>query len=550
MPACTEALHVPAPPFAVQARNFPTCSNSQDPGFNDGLPNSGVDFVHRLLLTDMSQGGQSMDPFRGAFGAGVVAADLDGNETIDLFFPQEDGLNGLFWGFGDGSFEAAPANHPLRQGDPEAAQMYAISADYDGDGLLDLLISGTSSLQLWRNLGEREFQEQATSLGLSPPSRYPGGMAMGDWDGDGDLDLFLGNYGEPETGEGANERGPAVRPSRMWRNDGDQGFTDRSADLPQVPGQWGACLQGAFRDLDNDGDLDLIQVNDFGPWKGMTRLLENLGPGDSGSWQWQDRMEASGIGSLEFPMGSAATDFDGDGRTDLWFSDIGGNRVFRGTSSWRWADVGSSWLSGIEHLPSDVSWSVVDLDLDGDSRRDLFINYGPYLPDAPEDPTEPWADQQQDRLLHNQGGSAAELRFVQLTDAFPGPQRGNARGTAIADLNGDGVPDLVTGNIDSAPALLLGRCTTAQRITVELRQPAHANHFAIGARVEVEAAGLVQQGEFSAGGRGSFSGSQPQLQFGLGTAEQVDRITVIWPDGTRESAEHLCPHCALIISRQ
>jgi len=478
-----------------------------------------------------------------------VAADLDGDTLIDLFFPQENGPNGLSWGLGESRFESASDDHPARIGDPQAAQLYANAADYDGDGLLDLLVTGSASIQLWRNDGGRSFTEQAAQLGLQPPTRYPGGAAWGDYDGDGDLDLFSGNYGEPETGPESNRNGPAVVPSKLWRNDGEVGFIDRSADIPWQPGQSGACLQGAFRDLDGDGDLDLMQVNDFGAWKGVTMLWENLGPNSEGVWQWQDRLPGSGIGTLDYPMGSSFADFDGDGLLDLWLSDIGKNRVLRGLGMWQWVDVGQVWLDGVQDLDSDVSWSVVDLDIDGDARRDVFISFGPYQPQPPEDPEEPWADAQGDRLLHSQVSEEGNPQFSMLNEAFPSAQTENARGTAIADLDDNGVADLITGNIDAAPSVLMGRCTTSNRVTIELRQENSANVFAVGARVEVEAAGTVQRAELSAGGRGSFSGSQPMLYFGIKDASKIDRLQVTWPDGEVSEAFDLCPHCALILTR-
>ncbi len=548
--SCSSTGPDPDPEMDVLASTFPECAEPGPPGFDDGAAGAALSFVHRLLPEDNSPGGEFMDPFRGAFGAGVVAADLDGDQRIDLFFPQEDGLNGLYWGLGNARFEEAASDHPLRVGDPAAAQLYANAVDYDGDGMLDLLVTGTSSIQLWHNEGKRSFDERAAQLGLAPPARYPGGSSWGDYDGDGDLDLFSGNYGEPETGPDSNQNGPAVVASKLWRNDGAQGFSDQSAGFPWQEGQEGACLQGAFRDLDEDGDLDLMQVNDFGPWKGMTMLWENLGAGTDGAWQWQDRLPGSGIGSLEFPMGSAFADFDGDGVLDLWLSDIGRNRVLRGLGPWQWVDVGEAWLTDVEDQNSDVSWSVVDLDVDGDTKRDVFLSFGPYQPQEPEDPEEPWAPAQPDRLLHAQASADGSTSFTLLEDAFPIPPTGNARGVAVADLDENGVADLVVGNIDAAPALLLGRCTSNNRLSIELRQPDSENVFAIGAKVEVQAGGTVQRAELSAGGRGSFSGSHPRLYFSIGQERVVERIRVTWPDGESDEVQDLCGHCALLLPRR
>jgi len=532
------------PEIDVQASSLPACSAPGAPGFDDGLPGSGVVFVHRLFDT-----AGEVDPFRGAFGAGVVAADLDNDGNIDLFFPQEDGLDDLYWGLGGARFEQAASNHVLRSGAAESWQMYANVADFDGNGLLDLLVTGRGSIRLFRNDGGREFTDVTEMLELQQPPHYPGGAAWGDFDGDADLDLFVGNYGVPESGSQANQNGPEVIPSKLYRNDGAQVFRDVSEYIPWQEGSYGACLQASWRDLDDDGDLDLMQVNDFGPWKGSTMFWENGGAGEGNAWHWTDRLPGSGIGVLEYPMGSSFADFDGDGILDLWLSDIGKNRVLRGLGDWQWLDVGVAWALDVLDQPSDVSWAVVDLDIDGDGRPDVFVNYGPHQPNPPQDPNEPWAEFQADRLLRSNPDEDGNLRFELLEDAFPAPQTGNARGTASADLDGNGVPDLITGNLGGPPSLLLGRCTEASRLVVELRQPGDANVFAIGARVRVEAGGLVQIQELSAGGRGSFSGSQPRLYFGLGGATKVDALSVTWPDGTTHSITDLCPDCKLLLTR-
>ena len=546
VPACSSEPP-PEAELEVSASNLPPCELPAAAGFDDGLPGSGVDFVHRLRPVD-DNSGWLPDPFSGAWGGGVVAADLDNDGQVDLFFPQEHGRDELYWGLGGARFEAASADHPLRSGDADSWQMYTNVADYDGDGLLDLLVTGLSSIRLFHNEGNRNFTEVSSELGLEAPTHYPGGAAWGDFDGDGDLDLFAGNYGLPETGSDANTTGPQVVPSRLWRNDGAQVFRDVSDNIPWQAGSYGACLQAAWRDLDRDGDLDLLQVNDFGPWKGISMLWENVGPGEGNSWNWIDRRPDSGIGVLEYPMGSAFADFDGDGLQDLWFSDVGRTRLLRGLGNWQWLDIGQVWAEQVVDEPSDVSWSVIDLDIDGDGRLEAYINYGPHQPAPTPGQDEPWADNQADRLLRSTPAADGGPRFALAEDVFASPPTGNARGTAIADLDGNGVADLVTVNLDGPPSLLLGRCTGARRLVVELRNPDSANDFGIGAKVQVEAGSLIQEQEMAAGSRGSFSGSHPRLYFGLGDAASVDRLTVRWPNGDVDSVSNLCSHCSVLLS--
>jgi len=516
--------------------------------FDDGNPGSGVDFLHVIIPPVFDNTPEDDDPFNGAFGGGVVAADLDGDGAADLFFAQEDGANQLYWGQGNGTFEPASDATAGTIGLADSRTFYVNTADYDGDGRLDLLVAGFESLHLFRNQGDRSFLEVATTVGLAPVPGYPGGLAWGDYDQDGDLDLFVGSYGLVETGPDANTNGPDVVASSLYRNDGAL-FSDQTSNLPIVSDEEGACLQAAFRDLDDDGDLDLLQVNDFGPWRGMTNFWEN-GGATEGAWSWVDRHPDSGVGQLRYPMGSLFRDLDGDQHPDLWFSNIGATRALQSVGPWQWVDVRVAWATEVVETSSDISWSVVDIDLYGDGRPSVYINFGPHIgAEPPPDWGENYVPNQPDRFLVNDADLGSQPDFRLAPEVFPHEQTGNARGTAIADLDNNGVPDLVTSNLDSAPSILLGRCTTSRRLVVSLRDPLSSNRFGIGAKVTVEAGALMQTQEISAGGRGSFSGSEPQLFFGLGEADRVDRLQVRWPDGIVESFEGLCGHCQVTITR-
>jgi len=536
-----EAVSVDIEPFA-------SCLDPVDrPGsFADALPNSGIDFVHVARTPVFEEGVENEDPLEGAFGAGIVAADLDRDGFVDLFFPQEVGPNKLYWGKGNADFEEDTAENLTLNGE---RSLYGNTADYNGDGLLDLLVTGYQSIHLFENMGNRQFVDRAEELNLQDPLGYPGGAAWGDYDRDGDLDLFVGSYGLVGLESDSDFDGPGVAPSQLYRNEGTH-FSDHSFELPVVAGKEGACLHASFRDLDDDGDLDLLQVNDFGPWLGMTQFWENVGL-DGQRWVWVNRHASSGIGELAYPMGSLFRDLNGDGKAELWFSDIGQTRLFSPIGVWEWADMGAVWTSAVEDEPSDVSWSVVDIDLDGDGRIEVYINYGPHLgAEPPLEWGEVYAANQPDRLLFNDAPRGATPNYLLAEDVFPYPQTGNARGSAIADLDGNGVPDLVTSNIGATPAILLGQCTDAKRFVVELRDRSSGNYFGIGAKVTVETEEFMQVQELSAGGRGSFSGGEPQLFFGLDRAKQVERLTVEWPDGMKTVLEALCAHCKVILSRE
>jgi len=525
------------PASTIDQTPFLPCTNPvASPGaFLDGMPDSGLDFVHSSgnLLDEPSR----LNAHSGELSAGVVAADLDADGFIDLFFPQLSGPNGLYWGHGDGTYSEATPGHGAELTD--AACQGASIADYDGDGLPDLLVLGREVLTLLRNRGDRSFEDVSSSAGLIPAKGTSATSAWADFDGDGDLDLAVGNYGGEPTFSGGN---PTA--NTLWRND-DGVFSEIGQSLREAVEGPGATLHMLWRDFDNDGDPDLLVLNDRGASLPPSVLLENLGE-DGEDWGFVDRLLTSGTGRLEQPMGAAVIDLDRDGERDLWVSNIGRMQAFSGNGPWQWIERSAAWASNLPTSPDAVSWAVVDIDLAGTGDPSILTTYGPLLGEFDPLDEHDWLNQP-DRFLRPEWDLSGTLRFVAADEVFPVEMTGNSRGVARTDLNHDGVPDVVIGRIDDPPQLLLGQCTESQRLAVELHAPGSSNPFAIGARVSVTASGRTQVREVTPDGPGPFSASAPQLLFGLGSATQLDTLEIHWPGGRTESFEDLCTHCMIRI---
>ncbi len=542
--ACTDSSANLAP----QSEPLPPCDDPvAAPGaFDDVLLSSGLDFEHSVDgLAHQGNPLYNDGEHLAELSAGVLAADLDGDGWDDLFFPQSIGASALYWGAADLQFVAAG---------PEAGLEFAGSmlsaasaADYDGDGLLDLVTVGTDALHLMHNEGDRTFREVTTELGMAATHGLATTTAWADIDVDGDLDLYVGVYGSDSRPEDAFL---AASWDSLWRNDGDS-FVDIASSFP-YPGQTdGAVITAGWRDLDEDGDLDLVQANDVGEVFEDSFFWENLGADDAGVQQWRDRKGEGIPAPLQNPMGIAMRDLDGDGARDLWFSNIDRTQVFQGDDPWSWVDRSLDWAEPLPTGRAAVSWSVVPLDLDGDGDLGLFVTYGPLAKSEEEilevfdDPREYF--EQSDRFLRLVRDSAGVPSFEAADSVLPGPMLGNARGVAQADFDRNGTPDVIVGNIGGPPALLVSRCTAASRLVVELRDDRAGNRFAIGATVEVETEGRVQKAEMLAGGPGTFSGDGPVLRFGLGDASQVDFLNVRWPDGTLSEFRDFCAHCRVVV---
>jgi len=523
----------------LQQVELPTCADpvAAHGALDDGMPGAGIDFVHSLAGLDPDS--TRLDQHSAELSAGVVAADLDGDQQVDLFLPQAVGPNALYWGVGEASFEAAAPGHGAEL--PDVISQGGSTADFDGDGLLDLLVLGRDSLSLLHNTGQRSFVDRTEEMGLSAAPGTSAVSAWADFDRDGDLDLFVGNYGR--TTLPMAEDNPW---NSLWRNDGDR-FTDIGETLGRSLQYPGATLHATWRDFDYDGDPDLLVLNDRGSVLTHSLMLENLGADDQQDWLWQDRISESGMGILRNPMGASVIDLNGDGLRDLWFSAIGGTQAFRAEGPWQFVDVSQHWSVDLSSWEDSISWAVVDLDLAGNGDPGILLTYGPLAHDEEDSTIDLWLNQA-DRFLGHGRDEAGESSFAAADEVFPVDTHGNSRGVARADLNHDGVPDVVIGRIEASPLVLLGHCTEARRLVVNLRDPGSTNHFAIGALVTVTAGGRSQIREVSADGPGPFSASDPALLFGLGDAEQVDALTIRWPDGRHETFTQLCAHCRITVS--
>jgi hypothetical protein len=402
--------------------------------------------------------------------------------------------------------------------------------DYDNDGDLDLYLSnygGAYANKLFRNDGNDLFVD-ATSGPLGDPGN---GMSVvwGDYDNDGDLDLYLANYGSA---------------NKLFRNDGGGVFTDvTSGPL----GDAGNGMGVAWGDYDNDGDLD-IYLSNCGQ---ANKLFRNVGGGifvDATSGPLGD----AGCGS-----GVAWGDYDNDGDLDLYLAnyDNTGNKLFRNDGNGVFVDVTSGPLGG-PGFCTGVAWG----DYDNDGDLDLYIaNYGSagnrllrndgggVFSDVTSGPLSgpqnstsvAWGDYDNDgdldlyvgaggypkKLLRNDGSGV----FV---DATSGPlgEASSTQGVAWGDCDNDGDLDLYVSNYGYANRLFLNQVGSKNNwLHVDLVGTV-SNKSAIGARVRVRSGGISQIREIS-GSSGFLGQNSLTAAFGLGSATRVDTLEIRWPSG-------------------
>ena len=373
------------------------------------------------------------------------------------------------------------------------------------------------------------FTDIALALGIDDAGDGSAGI-WGDVDGDGDLDLYVTNFGDP---------------NRLYRNDGT-GFTDIAA--PFGVDDAGEGYGAAWADYDRDGDLDLYVAN-----SGANRFYQNNGNGFS------ERSDSLGIGDIESGIQPTWGDFDNDGDPDLFLANSGPNRLFR--------NDGEQFTS-IENVFSPVdtgpSFGATWGDFDNDGDLDLFIPYfgadnrfytnegnGVFTDRAPEMMLNHdgrgrgavWGDFDSDGFLDlyvtNSGQpnlyyQNEDGRFVEMSDSLGVALNADSRGVALADYDNDGKLDLYVAVQDDPDALFRNREADGNWIAIRLRGT-DSSTDAIGTRLKIEFKdedGKNRHAIREITGGASFLSQDALLStFGVGDAEKIEVLSLRWPSG-------------------
>lgn len=431
----------------------------------------------------------------GQYGCGVALVDLDGDGDDDIIATgSETAQITLFANDGTGHFvDRTPGSGLLAH----AKTSGVVAGDYDGDGDLDLFI--TRWLQpaiLYRNEGALRFANATSQALLNGISGAGAGSSFGDYDGDGDLDLAIAM----RTGTSLN-----MMRNRLYRNNGNATFTEVAASLGVDDG--GASFQCMLQDLDRDGDPDLYVSNDKGTAsKFPNRLFRN----DGGAFTLDC---ASGACIAIDSMGVFAGDLDMNGFTDIYCTNVpNGHALLSSSDGLHYerreheADIGGA----------ATGWGALIFDADNDRDQDLFACSMMSAPDY---------------LWLTEGGwpmaeRGAESGIVDDLDSYC---------LASGDIDDDGDLDLLLQN-RAANLRLYVNGTDQSAGGVRLRViGAGMNRFAVGALVDIEVAGRVALREVLAGSCYK-SQSSMLVHAGLGDRTEAERVTVRWPraNGVRE----------------
>jgi len=484
-------------------------------------------------------------------GSGAAFGDYDGDGDDDLFAvaagaavgrsEAERAASRLYENLGDGTFREVESFPDTRiQG------MGAAFGDYDGDGDLDLVVTGYRTLRLFRN-DDGSFTRVEDVPDLDGFWASP---SWADFDADGDLDLYVCGYvryREGDTGEGKTSRqfgavvpytlNPAsYEPERnlLFRNDGGR-FTEVAEKLG-VDNPTGRSLSALWHDLDGDGRLELYVANDVSD----NALL--VWSGD----RFEDASHEAFVADYRGAMGLAVGDWNRDGDDDMfvthWIAQE--NALYDSLlvdlapesgepASLSFAD--QSALAGLGQ-PSlhRVGWGTVLADLDGDGWLDLIVANGSTM-ETDDEPKR--LKPQAPFLFWSRGDFFHDLAPYQPQLAEPHV----GRGLAVSDYDQDGDLDLLFVHLDGGLQLLRNDMQSGNWI--ELRLRSRPRRTGAGPGHAEGALAVVKTGELelrrSVSGASYLSQSTRTLHFGLGNASRVDGVEVHWPGGGVQSFEGL-----------
>jgi len=501
--------------------------------FTDGTDAAGLAFRQR-------HGGCGRAYFVEQTGAGVAVFDMDGDGDLDLFFPQPTALPGctpaealrnrLYRNDGKGHFERVPGAGGAVCSD------YGIGAsvgDYDGDGRLDLFESCYGRSHLFHNEGGGRFRDVTDAARLNRRG-YSTSATWLDFDKDGHQDLFVCGYVEwqPDTpircpapdGKLDYCTPQAFVPGKnaLYRNLGNGTFADVTS-TSGLAEEHDRALGVLAADLDADGWIDLFISND----NGANMLFRNQRTGRFKNEAMVRGVAFGAVGKAQSNMGIAAGDYDRDGDLDVLVTTFADEpfTLYRNEGSF-FKDVSAECgLAQATYVP--LGFGTCFFDADNNGWLDLFFANG-HVEQFINQRSHTQTFAQLNQLFHYDGKAA----FTQVTGALPADDRRVHRSAATGDLDGDGDLDLLVTALDDRPTLLRNDSPAAHWLAVDLTD-ARNGGACIGAKVSATADGVTQTG-WVLGGGSYLCQSDFAVHFGLGTATRVSRLEISWPDGSRQ----------------
>jgi hypothetical protein len=535
-----------------------------DPPRNSGpqSPDLGVSFLNvaresGLNVKTIFGGEQKNKYLLETTGCGVAFYDYDNDGWLDIFLVNGSRLEGfppgaeptshLFQNNRDGTFtdvtaKAGVAHSGWGQG--------VCIGDYNNDGWEDLFVTYYGKNVLYHNNGDGTFTDVTQKAGVAGKgTRWNTGCAFVDYDRDGHLDLFVANYIDMDLATApAPESGPCLYKgvlvacgppglqggkNILYHNNRDGTFADVSeaAGIFRANGTYGLGVLTA--DFDNDGWPDIYVAND----STASALYQNKKNGKFEDVAIEAGCALSPDGKPQAGMGLAAADYDLDGNLDIVKTNFAGDTpsLYHNLGGGNFEDA--TFTAGLGAHTQFLGWGCGFFDFDNDGWPDILICNGHVYPEVEQLKTE--AAYAQRKLLYRnlRNGHFADIS-LQVGPGISDPAA--CRGCAFGDFDNDGDLDVVVNTVNDFPQLLRCDSKLANNWIKVRTIGTKSNRSGIGARIACvtrvpgESKPHRQIDEVRSGGS-YISQNDLRIHFGLGKAEQVDRLEIRWPSGQVDS---------------
>lgn len=530
----------------------------QSPWFQEAAESTGLRFRHFIGAT-----GDFYFPENA--GAGVALLDYDNDGDLDIYLvqgalldkgkslkdsrfppPSENWPGGRLFRnelvpSGKLGFSDVTEQSGLRR---DGYGMGTAVGDYDNDGDPDLYVTNFGSNVLYRNNGDGTFADVTSEAGVDD-SRWSTSAAFVDYDRDGDVDLFVCNYvdftvqGNRQCSDASGQRdycNPAVYqplPSRLFRNEG----AGRFIDISQTAGTTAAFGRGlgvACADFNGDDWPDIFVANDGS----ANQLWINKRDGTFSDQALLAGVAYNANGKAEAGMGVAVGDFENDADEDIFITHLSQETHTLYLNNGKGSFHDSTIAAGLTQSPRGTGFGTGWFDYDNNGHLDLFVANGAVYRIAALR-AEAYPYHQKNQLFWSDG----RQRLVDVT-AKAGPALSLSevsRGAAFGDVDNDGDIDVLVANNNGPAHLLVNQFASGNHWLMVRLQGVKSNRDAIGARVAV-----IRQGHAPVWRRahrdGSYlSASDIRVHFGLGMKSSPLQVVVVWPSGSSESWNDIRP---------
>jgi len=539
------------------------------PMFTEVAAAAGVRHKHEKPLFDQRLA--KVMPWITSLNAGAAVGDFNGDGRPDLYVVNSRAgtPNALYRNNGDMTFTDVAAEQGVASVNTEdGVSVDPAFGDIDNDGDQDLFVAGYGHSRLFRNDGGR-FTDITKAAGLGAWGNASCAVFV-DYDGDGLLDILVGHYFDrgtnlwdiastrvlPESFIKAHNGGGLV----LYRNVGNNTFADVTARAGLAGKGW--TLDVGCADIDNDGDPDIYAADDYG---------EDFVYRNNGDGTFTNVTRQSTGGDFDAGMNVDFGDYDNDGYMDVYVTNITNRYIRQGNMLWH--NLGDGTFVNVAQeagcADGGWAWGAKFFDFDNDGLLDIY-NVNGYVTDGPVDlfagsrlgeffnrlssldisDVGAWPDmrgfsisaREKHRLFRNTGAG-----FREMAEAAGVADTGDGRGVALADFDGDGDLDIFVTNCGQ-PAVLYRNDVGASRHWLQVRLVGtRSNRDAVGARLSATAGDLRQTREVD-GGNGFSAQSSRVVQFGLGDHERVDALEIRWPSGTRQTLKDVAADQRLTIT--